>query len=154
MRFLLRKECWKPVKGFPNYRVSTLGRVYSLNRMRFICQTYDRVTLCHIGKMFRPRVAVIVLEAFVGKRPKGKLACHKDDNTLNNRLDNLYWGTHSQNVKDAIRNGKHKGNSSKRSAESCERMIRAHNKHKTKREIDRIVRERRKLWVLQGRQFR
>ncbi|EIZ87128.1 HNH endonuclease [Methylobacterium sp. GXF4] len=32
---------------------------------------------------------------------------HKSDNTRNNRLSNLYWGTPSQNAVDAVHNGDH-----------------------------------------------
>jgi hypothetical protein len=32
-------------------------------------------------------------------------ACHRDDDKKNNHLNNLYWGTHRQNFKDAKRNG-------------------------------------------------
>lgn len=37
-------------------------------------------------------VAELVLETFVGPKPEGKKACHKDNDKTNNRVENLYWG--------------------------------------------------------------
>ena len=50
-------------------------------------------------------VHVLVLTVFVGPRPKGKKALHRNDDTGNNEVGNLYWGTQSQNMHDAYRNG-------------------------------------------------
>jgi HNH endonuclease len=36
-------------------------------------------------------VANAVLEAFVGRRPRGYYAEHRDGDRSNNRLENLYW---------------------------------------------------------------
>lgn len=32
------------------------------------------------------------------------LVCHRDDNTFNNDIDNLYWGTHRENQRDYYSN--------------------------------------------------
>lgn len=54
----------------------------------------------------RPKF-LIVLELFVGPKPTPEHeGCHKDDDRSNNHADNLYWGTHKQNMEDASRNGK------------------------------------------------
>lgn len=56
----------------------------------------------------RRRLHVVLLESFVGPRPgPGYIGCHRDDNRDNNSLDNLYWGTHSSNGQDAVRNSRH-----------------------------------------------
>jgi len=47
----------------------------------------------------------LMLETFVGPCPEGMEACHKNDIKTDNRLENLYWGTHSDNSKDAWKNG-------------------------------------------------
>lgn len=49
----------------------------------------------------------LVLEAFTGPCPEGMEARHLDDNPTNNRLENLVWGTRSENSQDAIRNDRH-----------------------------------------------
>lgn len=57
----------------------------------------------------RPRKFLIhrlVLELFVGPCPAGMEGCHKDGDTSNNTLANLYWGTREQNWEDRRRHGR------------------------------------------------
>ena len=50
---------------------------------------------------------VLILETFKGPKPSPEYeCCHRDDDRSNNHIDNLYWGTHAENMKDASRNGK------------------------------------------------
>lgn len=50
----------------------------------------------------------LVLEAFVGPRPKGLVGRHFPDNTpTNNHLSNLQWSTQRANLLDKIQNGTH-----------------------------------------------
>jgi hypothetical protein len=51
-------------------------------------------------------VHVAVLEAFAGPRPDGFDCCHWNDNRLDNRIENLRWASHRDNIQDAIRNGR------------------------------------------------
>jgi hypothetical protein len=39
----------------------------------------------------------VMLETFVGKRPEGAQASHKNGNRADNRVDNLAWETPSEN---------------------------------------------------------
>jgi hypothetical protein len=55
------------------------------------------------GKTFY--VHDLVLEAFVGARPRGKEACHGPGGRLDNRLANLRWDSHVENMADALRAG-------------------------------------------------
>lgn len=112
-------EVWRPVRETCGYEVSSLGRVRSLDRVvRYI----DGRTNFRPGQILklsmssgypavnikgrRRRVHVLVAETFHGPRPNGLECCHRDDDRTNNRADNLYWGTHAQNLKDASENGK------------------------------------------------
>jgi hypothetical protein len=67
---------------------------------------YKCVKLRKNGKQHHLRVHVLVLRAFVGPRPKGKMCCHGDDNPNNNTLSNLRWDTQKGNSADLARNGK------------------------------------------------
>lgn len=109
-------EVWKKVKGFPNYRVSNLGRVKSLLHgkiKKFLtpCKIgktseYRSVCLSHQGKSRTILVHTIVLNAFIGPCPEGKQCRHKDGNPANNRLDNIYWGTPLKNAIDREMHGR------------------------------------------------
>lgn len=48
----------------------------------------------------------LVLMVFHGECPAGKESCHRDGNPRNNHPDNLYWGTHQENMDDVKRLGK------------------------------------------------
>jgi predicted XRE-type DNA-binding protein len=45
------------------------------------------------------------LETFIGTCPSGMECRHLDGNPRNNKLDNLCWGTHSNNMKDRTKHG-------------------------------------------------
>jgi DNA-binding NarL/FixJ family response regulator len=47
-----------------------------------------------------------MLEVFVGPPPAGALGLHRDDDRLNNSLENLYWGDWVSNSKDRHQNGR------------------------------------------------
>ncbi len=117
---------WREVVGYEGlYEVSNLGEVRSLAR-RVGCsggrtrvrkprllypfmsaKEYWRVTLTDPGGTKKShRLHHVVATAFLGDRPPGLLALHRDDDKSHNALSNLYYGTHKQNVADATRNGK------------------------------------------------
>lgn len=64
-----------------------------------VCVYYD-----HQRKY--PYVHSLVAEAFLGDRPSGHVVGHKDDNKLNNCVENLEYLTPSQNTLNAFRTGR------------------------------------------------
>lgn len=124
----MTNENWKPISGYEGfYEVSDLGRVRSLDRIiadksgkkkhlkgrilkpglnrRGSAKVRPLVVLTKDNIQKSAFVHVLVAETFIGKRPDGKECCHKNDISTDNRLCNLYWGTRSENLQDAIRNG-------------------------------------------------
>ena len=118
-------EIWKPVVGYEGpYEVSDRGKVRSLDRT-VIYKTgqtrhfkgqplklkphhgYWRVELNRNGKCACFRVHRLVLAAFVGPLPEGKEVCHNNGNPGDNRLENLRYGTKSENQRDRIKHGTH-----------------------------------------------
>lgn len=123
-------EIWKSVVGQEaQFEVSNLGGVRSLDRT-----TWRRPSRRHPdpqgwlqrwpGKVLKPcptstghlqvkirqesrLVHRLVLEAFVGPCPDGMEGLHRDDIPAHNWLENLRWGTRSDNLNDAVRNGRH-----------------------------------------------
>lgn len=119
-------EKWLPVVGHEGaYEVSSRGRVRSLDRVVTYC---DGRQCARPGKMLTPvwsgkarhrrlsvklpsgkthTVHTLVLTAFVGPRPEGAEGCHNDGDPANNRVENLRWDTHTENMRDALRQGRH-----------------------------------------------
>ena len=114
-------ELWRPIPGYPGYEASSLGRVRSVARvitysngrqyrksgriLRPVLNTegYWKVTP---GKGKTATVHTLVLLAFRGPRPSGQDCRHLNDIRTDNRVENLEYGTRSQNNLDAIRNGR------------------------------------------------
>jgi hypothetical protein len=48
-----------------------------------------------------------VLLAFVGPRPDGAVGRHFNDDPVDNRPENLAWGTRLDNAADRLRNGRY-----------------------------------------------
>lgn len=115
-------EQWLPVAGYEGlYEVSDLGRVKSLHRPRLRGgfwperilrpgpqrKGYLTVSLCdRFGQRKSSRVHRLVLAAFVGPCPNGMDVLHRNDVPGDNRLVNLYYGTRSENQRDALANGR------------------------------------------------
>lgn len=102
-----QREEWKQVDGRP-YEVSNLGRVRrspgaKIGPGRIVppIKEHVRVSLQVSGKTQRCLVHLLVAEAFVGPRPKGHTANHKDGDKGNNRADNLEWLTRNANQRHA-----------------------------------------------------
>jgi len=97
---------WRTVEGFPNYLVSTTGRVKWRDGRGKTLQThklgYRTTTLYHIGQPTVKYVHRLVAEAFL-PRKLGKEVNHKDGDKANNNLDNLEWVTSSENQLHATR---------------------------------------------------
>jgi len=66
---------------------------------------YCRVELYDKGKLTRYKLHRLVLLTFVGPCPEGMEACHNDGLKTNNRLSNLRWDTHRNNIQDALDSG-------------------------------------------------
>ena len=114
---------WKAVLGFEAmYEVSTRGEVRSLPRLdsrgsqwrgKLIKSHpqkpygYHSITLSRAGKGYKRWVHRLVLEAFKGVAPAGLQSCHRDGDSANNYVRNLYWGTGVQNAADKRRHGTH-----------------------------------------------
>ena len=125
---LTQSEEWRPILGWEGkYEVSNLGNVRSLPRVvqRSDGETrrlsgrmlrpgtskgrdkYLRVGLCRNGELCMHKVHLLVAEAFIGPRPDGLVCRHLNDDPADNRVENLRWGTVSENQYDSVRNKHH-----------------------------------------------
>lgn len=111
---------FRPIPGYPGYRVSRLGEVQSCwTRHGRRCLPsdswrplkpidrggYATVNLAREGRKSAHRIHRLVLNAFLGPCPEGWVGCHNDGDPSNNRIENLRWDTQQANVDDALRHG-------------------------------------------------
>ncbi len=121
-------EEWRPVLRYKGlYEISDQGRVRSIDRIELVTRNGREFTRRRDGRLLRispnkfdgrPQAGLskngklttiyvhrLVLEAFIGPRPKGLECCHEDGDRMNNRLSNLRWDTHASNEADKHRHG-------------------------------------------------
>lgn len=117
-------QTWKPVLGYEGiYEVSSVGCVRSLDRYVYsrgnlvfrrgkslktpIGGTGYRIVNLNLGGVSRQyKVHRLVAEAFLAPSAN-PWVCHKDGDCLNNLVENLYWGTGSDNAQDRVSHGNH-----------------------------------------------
>lgn len=105
-------EQWRDVIGFEDlYEVSDHGNVRSKKTGKFKNTTIGKndprpyLGLWKNNKVKMCRPHKLVMEAFVGIKPKGMECCHFDGNPQNNHLNNLRWDTPKNNHADKVRHG-------------------------------------------------
>lgn len=97
-------EVFKDIKGYPNYQVSNLGRVWSKKRQIYLkpCKInngYLTVSLSAInGKFKRELIHRLVALTFIDNPNNYPCVNHKDENKENNTVTNLEWCTRSYNM--------------------------------------------------------
>lgn len=121
------EEEWRPIPDYEGiYEVSGHGRVRSVDRyilpgrggtprlrrgaMRTLTpgrRGHLYVPLFSAGRVKTMPVHQLVLLAFVGPRLDGMEGCHNNGVPDDNRVENLRWGTRSENSLDMVRHGDH-----------------------------------------------
>lgn len=117
-------EVWKDIPGYEGrYQASSLGRIRSLDRRVNICHGATRLMR---GRVLRPAgskrdphlyvvlghgaagspVHQLVARTFHGPCPPGQEVRHLDGDPLNNRADNLAYGTRTENILDVLYMGR------------------------------------------------
>jgi hypothetical protein len=105
---------WMSIPGWPGYKASPEGEILSLKKEEpkvlkqwLNPRGYLEVCLSNQGRTKAIAVHKLILLTFKGPPPSGQECCHNDSNRLNNHLGNLRYGTHQENVQDAVRRGTH-----------------------------------------------
>lgn len=121
--FMNNQEKWSWVLGYEKeFEVSTNGNVRSYKgrgRCPNLQANYKPIKPCRDGRGYlnftvrkdgKAKVLLIHIEmakAFIPNPNCYKLVRHLNDIKSDNRIENLEWGTHSENMQDSISNGKH-----------------------------------------------
>lgn len=113
-------EIWKDIDEFHGYQVSNYGNVRSyINNRHGLCGEWHMLkpqpnhngylTVC-LGRGNRRLVSRLVAIAFIPNPDNLPLVRHLDDNPLNNHVNNLAWGTQTDNMQDCVKHGRLVGN--------------------------------------------
>lgn len=108
----------KEIPKFSGYFVDSDGNVYSnvkkhnqqkSDKKRLLKSWnafgYRAIYIFRNKKCYKKFVHSLVLETFVGERPKGQQCRHLNGKRDDNRLENLKWGTRQENQADRILHG-------------------------------------------------
>lgn len=101
-------EIWKSIKDFPDYLVSSYGRVKGKSG-KILKQSkkkegYLQVTLCNISRK-SALVHILVAEAFIPNPSQKPCVNHIDGDKTNNNISNLEYVTISENTLHAYKLG-------------------------------------------------
>ena len=96
-------EIWKTIEGYPDYMISSMGRVKSLffNKEKILkltksCKGYLKVDLRGI-KRKNTLVHKLVAQAFIPNPENKPYIDHINTNKTDNRVENLRWVTAKEN---------------------------------------------------------
>ena len=93
-------EIWKELEGFPKYKFSNSGKVWSKIQITENCHLnheedgYVKVKLyTHEGNRIPVRVHRLIALTFIPNPENKKTVNHKNHNRADNRVENLEWAT-------------------------------------------------------------
>ena len=95
-------EVWKPIAGYEHYAASDWGRIQNTRTNHILkpwisARGYQYVGLSSYGTVHNKAVHRLIAEAFLGIH-NGLEVNHINENKMDNRLVNLEWITHKENL--------------------------------------------------------
>jgi hypothetical protein len=110
-------EIYKEIEGHKDYYISNLGNVKTTGRVvpfykggtkkypeRILKQQKHRYAIIEIDRK-KMLVHRLVAKHFIPNPDKKECVNHKNGNKLDNRVENLEWATHTENINHAYKNG-------------------------------------------------
>jgi hypothetical protein len=103
----VNNELWKPIPDAPGYEASNQGRIRSFRQKPeghiLSPSIHDNrlgVQVVMKGQCKYIRIAKLVALTFIGPCPDNMEICHTDGDSSNDRLENLRYDTHRNNMLD------------------------------------------------------
>lgn len=103
---------WKPIYSFEDkYMINENGEVYSITKNKIVKpyitnKGYYMIDLFRDGIRYHYLVHRLVAETFIPNPNNFPVVMHIDNNRLNPNVNNLKWGTYSDNSKQAVSEGR------------------------------------------------
>lgn len=113
-----------PIPQFEGYLINKQGQVFATHTTKFVSNNNSQRTLLDTPKQLRAHVSRyatvvlsrngkkhtcgvhrLLLSTFVSEQPSTIYALHNNGDRLDNRLENLRWGTPQDNANDKIKHG-------------------------------------------------
>lgn len=117
-----------PIPGHTPYYVSRCGLVYSAHKSgRFLKQQkkngYLFVALSAEEVIHQMLVHRLIAMTFLPNADKKRTVNHRNGNKADNRLANLEWATHKENMQHAVQTGLFRANSGKPARRKAKRIL-------------------------------
>ena len=109
MEYINNLEQWMQVSGFPNYMISSVGRVMNITTFRILkpginSSGYLGVVLSSNVEVSSKTIHRLVAKAFILNLTDLPCVDHKNRNSLNNHISNLRWCTKKENNQNRSKN--------------------------------------------------
>ncbi len=113
MQFDGNRETFRAVSGYPNYEISSHGRIRNVKSGRILKQAQDsngymRISLSFDNKSRMMSIHRLVAINFLDNIDDKSCVDHKDNDKSNNSVDNLRFATYSENNMNRIKQSKNK----------------------------------------------
>lgn len=98
----------RAIPGYPGYYATVEGDILKKRGKSFFKLTPSKVHNDYytVKIVHRVKVHRLVALTFIPNPNNYPIVCHKDNNPSNNHVNNLYWGTQSQNMQQMVREGR------------------------------------------------
>lgn len=106
-------ECFKTIDGFPHYKICVDGTIFSDVGFHYtkvkthINNGYMVVGLWNNNTYTSKTLHTLIATHFLNNNNNLPCVLHKNDDKLDNTLENLYFGTKQDNANDKVKNGRH-----------------------------------------------
>lgn len=97
----INQNIFYTIKDFDNYKIDKCGNIYSVKTHKLLkphlSYGYYAITFIKEGKQYHKYLHRLLAETFIPNPNNYPCINHRDENKLNNKLDNLEWCSYKYN---------------------------------------------------------